>query len=242
MKLKDILNTEKRFNKLVGLLNKGSKIRLCNDLLVINKENDSFKINILNNNKDLIKDFLDTYDLKLELEGMNDKEAYNFIIECFLLNKDHNQGGVGELFSYYIEKRKKIEKYKKTFKNKIKENKYKDFTNSKYTSFLELGQYPFYRSNDNFYLNYILPGINEFIDKEYKNNYIHLLLIKCDLCNHIYDIIDFIDIKNTWLVYDLYFFNHIKHIKKEVINVNICNNCYNHFLNKKELMLRRAVN
>jgi hypothetical protein len=85
--------------------------------------------------------------------------------------------------------------------------------------------------------NYILPGAILFIDKNYKDNMINLSVIKCDLCKNIYDIMDFIDIKNTPFINDNLFYTEIKHLKKNITNINICNICYENFLDKRQLIL-----
>jgi hypothetical protein len=240
MKLKDILNTNKNYNKLINLLNKGSSIKLCNNHFIIKKENDLLRIIETKNNKDLIKSFL----LKnKDLKGINKKEFSNFLIKEFLLNNDIYYY-VNEFVYFLDQKMYKTSYFKQCNKeydnfHKIP-NINKDLNDFKHEYFLYLKTHPFEKWDNDLYLNSILPNLKAFIEKNYKTFQPFLLLIKCDLCKNIYDIIEFIDIKNEMFIYDLYFYKELKHTKKDITNVNICTHCYNDFLNQKQLILKNV--
>jgi hypothetical protein len=242
MQLKDILSTKKRFNKLIDLLNKGSSIKLFNNHFIIKRKNNSLKMIETKNKENLVNSFLYK---NSHLKNINKLEFSNFLIKEFILNNDL-YCYVDEFVCFLNRKIHTTNYFKKCNKELNKFLKMlsinKDLNDFKYKDFLYLKTYPFKRWSGNSYLNYILPNINKFINKNYRTYEPFLLLIKCDLCKDIYDIIDFIDIKEEGLLFDKIFYEKIKHLKKQITNVNLCNNCYNHFLNKKELILKQAVN
>jgi hypothetical protein len=242
MKLKDILNTEKRFKKLNDLLDNGSIIKLCNDFLVIKKDKDLFKITSKNTNSNLLDAFLD----KMKLRPLDYIENPNyFLMKNFLLN-NNTYLYVNELVYFLNEKIRKTSYFKHYYSeyDRYYRISSKDWMILKHMEFLFLKTYPFQKYISNMHLMYILPGLKRFIKNTYNttNKEVFLLLIQCDLCNDIYDIIDFVDVKENGLLFDKSFYKEIKHIKKDIVNINLCNHCYNIFLNKKQLMLKEAIN
>jgi hypothetical protein len=241
MKRKDILNTNKKYNKLIDLLNKGYIIRLYDNHFIIKKENDLLKMISLKDNVNLIEKFLENKNINLtEKEKL---EFNNELIEAFLLNKrkqtliiEPKYSNYYDTFLYFIKDELINLGYYEN--NLIEFEKYSKIS-TKTTEYRRLFSktFCFIRWEYDKFLNSILANAYRFIQLNYPTDHITVLLIKCNLCKNIYDIIEFIDTENPeYGVIDLL------DTKKDITNINICTHCYNDLLNKKQLMLRQAVN
>jgi hypothetical protein len=199
----------------VNLLNEGAVISLCNDRFVIKKDENS-----------------EEWDA---LTMANNINVESFVLHSFILNIPEDDEENGRVVKEFIDELKEILDFngalisaKEKLEEKMHENAVKkakgELTDADILelNFLELEASPFYRSYRNKYLQYMLPGIEEYIEKEYWSYDVYTLLFKCDCCGDIYDIVDFIDLKKDKSVLEL--LESLNNI--DIEDINICKYCY----------------
>jgi len=201
MKLSECLNVTSN-SCLLELLNNGATVSLCDDLFRIIKDKNSKE-----------KDAL-TLDSSITFES--------YIIYAFLFNiptnddidedtRDKTQDLIYE-FNEILDFNNHLITYRDKYDKKIDEYCLKSIKGEKTEAdlleiyFLELKIHPFYKSSTNKYLEYMIPGVGNYIDSCISD--VYTLLFKCDCCGDIYDIVDFVDIKS---------------------DTNICKYCYNKY-------------
>jgi hypothetical protein len=221
MSLKDIFSKE-YYDKLISLLERGVTVKVGNEHFTIKKV--LSELRIYDFNSDLTTVIVECDNMyepvthepivkSLPLYG-----TYNFISDLFLSILGEKNVSKEAVKMIKMELNKVIRKYN----YEIRKYKRRD------------------QQLNHTLFKYILPGAIFFIDENYKDNMINLSVMKCDLCNNTYDINNFIYIENTYLIKDYSFYIAVKHLNKDITNIDICHSCYKNyknFLEKRQMML-----
>jgi hypothetical protein len=207
MKLKDCLSTEKNYKKLINLLRNGSQIRLCEGELTIKLVSTDPKMKY--------------YKLVMVDKENNIVSNDTSLISWLLINSVTAKG-----YSKYLENLLKDSEYMKNVKSHLK---YIDLWVRDKGYYLRYGKYllkenPFsFKSDCNPFLRHLFKGLTRFLNKRDK---VYLLLFKCDFCNHIHDISEFVTPEDIDSWVDLECFNEGAEVPVDPNNLYICEDCY----------------
>jgi hypothetical protein len=202
MRIEDCLSNYDNYERLIDLLYEGTKIRLYDGMFTI-KHNTQSK---------------DKEDLIVEETGFSGRAINSFLVNANNLGTIRFVNDLKNILesTVYI-KDKEHDLFVKHEKNYQKKDKITR-TDILTEEYLKLIVYPFYRSCKNKYLQYVLPGIEEYIKSQHYSNPVYLLLFRCENCGHIYDVVDFLDIENMSICHDCYRFNK-NNIKDKLKNI-----------------------